>query len=233
MNKNIGEILKKAREEKGLTIEDIARETKIQIKYLKALEDGEFHIVPGKTYLKGFLKNYALVVGIKQNEIISKYEEFLKDDKVEEEIEEVEKDLKKINKNDMKKSIIIAIIVLFGFYVAVNALKMITNKNEETNKVEKIEVLENDKKEEERKEFEVKRIEFKTLEIKANSKVWVEIREDGKKFFIDYLEKDKTVEIKSKNKILVKISHASKAEIIYNNENLGNLGGEEVFRKEF
>lgn len=78
MVKEIGEFLREVREEKGLTLDDISRETKIQIKYLFALEEGDFSLFSGEIYIKGALRNYARVVGINDNEIISFYDQLKK-----------------------------------------------------------------------------------------------------------------------------------------------------------
>ncbi|MBR4944696.1 MAG: helix-turn-helix domain-containing protein [Peptococcaceae bacterium] len=61
----IGEILKKAREEKGISLEDVAEATKIRSKYLKALEDEQFDALPGDVYSKGFATAYLKYLGIK------------------------------------------------------------------------------------------------------------------------------------------------------------------------
>jgi len=55
----IGERLKSAREEKGMSIEKIEEITKIRSKYLISIEAGDFTIIPEEVYLKGFIKNYA------------------------------------------------------------------------------------------------------------------------------------------------------------------------------
>ena len=78
MVKEVGEFLREVREEKGLTLDDISRETKIQIKYLFALEEGDFSLFSGEIYIKGALRNYARVVGINDDEIISFYDQFKK-----------------------------------------------------------------------------------------------------------------------------------------------------------
>lgn len=238
MNKKIGETLKEAREKKGLELEDIAEETKIQLRYLKALENGDFELMPGKTYLKGFLKNFALVVGLDKNKIMEMYEE-KENDKIE--LEEFDEELvEDLKKNSMTKNTIIAFLILLFFYIAVNALKLIPNDSDAV-KNQKIESKLEKKKEkkikkkkvEERKELEIKKIEFKKITIKSRNKVWIEVRDGGKKDFVGYLEKGKEVEIKSKNKILIKASQANKIEIIYNGENLGELGSSEKYWKEF
>ncbi|KGP73525.1 helix-turn-helix domain-containing protein [Pontibacillus yanchengensis] len=60
----IGSRLKEAREAKNLSLEDIQKETKIQTRYLQAIEKGNFGIMPGKFYTRAFIKQYAEAVGL-------------------------------------------------------------------------------------------------------------------------------------------------------------------------
>ncbi|MDR2924816.1 MAG: DUF4115 domain-containing protein [Azoarcus sp.] len=59
-----GEILKKAREERGESLTDIARTLKISAHQLEALENGRFDTLPGPTFVRGFLRNYARYLDI-------------------------------------------------------------------------------------------------------------------------------------------------------------------------
>ncbi len=70
---SIGERLKKVREEKGYSIEQVSRETNIARKYLRALEEEDFSAFPGDTYLVGFLHNYAEYLGLDSNEMVTLY----------------------------------------------------------------------------------------------------------------------------------------------------------------
>jgi cytoskeletal protein RodZ len=54
-----GEILKRTRESKNLTIETVNRDTKISVNVIRALEQDDMDTFSSETYLKGFLKNYA------------------------------------------------------------------------------------------------------------------------------------------------------------------------------
>ena len=54
-----GELLKNARESKGLEIERIARELTIDSRYLIGLEQEDTSVFPGDAYFIGFLKNYS------------------------------------------------------------------------------------------------------------------------------------------------------------------------------
>lgn len=70
----LGSLLKKSREEKNLTIKDIQEETKIRKKYLEAIEENNFDILPGTVYLKVFVKGYAREVGLDYQKLLSNYE---------------------------------------------------------------------------------------------------------------------------------------------------------------
>lgn len=68
-----GAILRKTREEKGLSYEDVENSIKIRVRYLQALENEEYDILPGTTYTKGFLRTYARYLGINPEEVIECY----------------------------------------------------------------------------------------------------------------------------------------------------------------
>lgn len=60
----IGEKLKEAREAQNLTLDDIQETTKIQKRYLRAIEEGNFHILPGSFYARAFIKEYAQALNL-------------------------------------------------------------------------------------------------------------------------------------------------------------------------
>ena len=65
----VGQRLREAREAKGLSIEDIAAQTRIPTRHLASLETGEWDKLPAATYSVGFAKNYAGAVGLDRSEI--------------------------------------------------------------------------------------------------------------------------------------------------------------------
>ncbi len=60
---DIGTILKEARKEKGLTLDDLQQTTKIQKRYLIAIEDGDFAALPGKFYVRALSSNMQKLLG--------------------------------------------------------------------------------------------------------------------------------------------------------------------------
>ncbi|HHY27216.1 MAG TPA: helix-turn-helix domain-containing protein [Desulfitobacterium dehalogenans] len=68
-----GQILRNARVDKGWSLTQAEEVTKIRIRYLEALEEEAYHILPGTTYTKGFLRTYAKHLGISPEEVLERY----------------------------------------------------------------------------------------------------------------------------------------------------------------
>ncbi|HEX5825005.1 MAG TPA: RodZ domain-containing protein [Candidatus Limnocylindrales bacterium] len=62
-----------ARERKGVDLYRAERDTKIRARYLAALERGEYKELPGDVYTKGFLRNYALYLGLDPEEVVGQW----------------------------------------------------------------------------------------------------------------------------------------------------------------
>ena len=69
MSESLGHILKEAREKKGLTLEQLATMTKLNIKFVEALEMGRRDLLPGNMYLKPFTKTCAEALGLDIKEL--------------------------------------------------------------------------------------------------------------------------------------------------------------------
>jgi cytoskeleton protein RodZ len=69
----IGNSLREARLRQQLDFPELEQQTKIRSKYLKALEDEEFDVLPAPTYVKGFLRNYADALGLEGQLYIDEY----------------------------------------------------------------------------------------------------------------------------------------------------------------
>lgn len=65
----VGNELRLAREEKGLTLEDIAAQTRIPRRHLESLENSDWPRLPAPTYTTGFAKSYATAVGLDRTQI--------------------------------------------------------------------------------------------------------------------------------------------------------------------
>ncbi len=70
---SLPERLLAARERKGVDLYRAERDTKIRSRYLAALEHGEYAELPGSVYTKGFLRNYALYLGLDPEDVIRQW----------------------------------------------------------------------------------------------------------------------------------------------------------------
>ena len=66
-------LLKQAREEKKISLEEISRLTRIQLRYLQALENNNFSLFAGEVYLKGAITSYAAAAGLETKDILALY----------------------------------------------------------------------------------------------------------------------------------------------------------------
>ena len=66
----IGQRLREAREAKGLSLEQVAAETRIQERYLTVIEAGDFAALPSRTYAIGFTRTYARTLGLDEHEAV-------------------------------------------------------------------------------------------------------------------------------------------------------------------
>jgi cytoskeleton protein RodZ len=69
----IGDTLREARMRQRLDIADVEARTKIRAKYLRALENEEFGMLPGPTFVKTFLRTYAEALGLDPHRLVEEY----------------------------------------------------------------------------------------------------------------------------------------------------------------
>jgi cytoskeletal protein RodZ len=69
----LGKLLKEKREEKGMSLEELQTATKIQKRYLAAIEDGNYDVLPGTFYARAFIKNYCEAVGLNYETVFDEY----------------------------------------------------------------------------------------------------------------------------------------------------------------
>ncbi len=70
---SIGTFLRREREKKKIPLDQIAEETKIGSRYLKAIEADDYAAFPGETYIIGFIRNYARALDLDPAEVINMY----------------------------------------------------------------------------------------------------------------------------------------------------------------
>jgi cytoskeletal protein RodZ len=69
----VGQFLRRRREERQMSVEEIARSTRVPIDSVTRIEADQFDELPGEVFVRGFLKSYARAVGLAPEEVLARY----------------------------------------------------------------------------------------------------------------------------------------------------------------
>lgn len=73
MSLTLGEKLRQAREERGVSISEVAEQTRISPLYIESIENDDYRNLPGGIFNKGFIKSFAKYVGVNEQEALADY----------------------------------------------------------------------------------------------------------------------------------------------------------------
>ena|SRR5579862_5955392 len=79
-NSNLFLIASAKRRERGISLDEIANETKISLRSLRAIEEGDFRKLPGGIYNTSYIRQYARAVDVDEYELVAVYEENIASD---------------------------------------------------------------------------------------------------------------------------------------------------------
>lgn len=71
---SLGAVLKRARERQNLRVEDVARELRLSVRQIEALERDDHAGLPGRTFVRGFVRHYARLAQLDQDEAVALYD---------------------------------------------------------------------------------------------------------------------------------------------------------------
>lgn len=251
VNETVGKYLKEQREKLGISIEEIAEETKIQKRYLEELENDEYEALPGEAYIKGFLRNYSAVLKINSDEVIEMYKKMQNNStEKEEDAEDNTEELiptGKVKKMNVLILILVIVIFIAGIFMFIKN-NFLTKKAEtqiktqtlseeylvKTQFKEKNEAVLKNSAKEEKNITEVKETsttEEKVFEINIKGDTWLEIK-DGDKFIFNgfAFAGDKKI-IKSEKPVYMNIGKVSNVELKLNGIVLDIKGNEKDMLK--
>jgi len=102
--KEIGEKLKEAREDMGVSIEEVAEDLKMRPSQIENIEDGNVEAFQDVFYLKYFIRDYAKYLGLDKDELIDEFNEYLFDYTSKLSIDDIKKESKrnKLEENKIK-----------------------------------------------------------------------------------------------------------------------------------
>ncbi len=234
INESFGNYLKREREYRHITLDEVSKATKIQKYYLDAIERDEYKLLPGEAYLKGFVRSYAKYIGIEPDDAILRLEAFLKQN-------EAKKTPVPVKKNIIKKSKGIYIVIAIVGVLIITLIGIIKRDREiEIKKERRSTGLVQNKGQTHAMPSETYAIQPGTetntvdlgqqkkeplrLNIKAREKTWIMVRRDNEKPFDVILWEGNVANWYAEERISLRIGNAQGVEIIYNGVPLRNLG---------
>ena len=73
----LGEEIKRRREERNISLNEISESTRISVRFLKASEADNFAVLPGGIFTRSFIRSYAKEVGLNEEEAMALYNQHL------------------------------------------------------------------------------------------------------------------------------------------------------------
>ncbi|WP_027363773.1 helix-turn-helix domain-containing protein [Desulfotruncus alcoholivorax] len=233
----IGEILSETREKMGLSLEDVEEATKIRRKYVKALEDNNFEIIPGKVYVRGFLRNYARFLSLDGEKLVHEYNEIIKDqmENIDPPQETIISKTEKTGKRNGKYWAIVAAVILVGFiYLLGSSYAGLQNKLSENGKSPKS--TDNPsydgtapgdtgpKKPENNPSNEVPLTGMDVVLQVTDSECWMRIIVDDKNAFEGMVGPGSVKTFKGEESVQLKLGNAGAVKVMVNGKDYGFLG---------
>jgi hypothetical protein len=71
---HFGAMLQRAREDRGLSVQDIAQRTRISARWVEALEAARLDVLPAQVFVSGYVRSYARAVGLPTEEVLGRYQ---------------------------------------------------------------------------------------------------------------------------------------------------------------
>ena len=233
---SIGERLKKIRQEKGLTLEDLHKKTKVHLNILKAIE-GETLTNLSPIYLKGFIKIYCKALGLEPKDYIPDYKEsssnvILNPDKTKDSfLRNVGMKMHSLKPNkNIRKIIIVSLVILVFLVVLFRIIGCISSGRKHVVAAAPLPPRINQaKKQEVAQPVTGSNIPKEAtggirLVVSARENCLVFVKADGKVVFHRVLERGRSNNWKAKERIDLSLGNASAVEIVVNGQRFKDLG---------
>lgn len=214
--KSIGLILKRKREEHSYTLEHVSEITRITLTCLRNIEEGNLDLLPGLVFVRGFIRNYAKLLGLDSDWMIEALNQTYNNKGPQDSSDPVESeglDFSEENKTNKKTyvylgTIIVAVIIAAAIYWNIQTSG---NYSAITNKVETVQAVESQAIVSAEDQFPLKSIPIKkeveaakpiaetvisplTLTLVSMGNEWIRLKVDENEPFEQKLEKGKKYE---------------------------------------
>jgi len=108
---SIGQELRRERELRGISLKEISNSTKINLRFLRALEEDQLDMLPGDFFTKGIIRTYANYIGLDEDAVMNKYYETMQLQEQALEEESKQEEIRITANHKIKNAIRLAILV--------------------------------------------------------------------------------------------------------------------------
>ncbi len=232
----LGDWLKEEREKQGYTLEDAEEETKIRKRYLQAIEEEEYDVLPPRVYAVGFVKRYAKFLNLDERVVAEEFKlrAFGPDEDLDELTEPI-RERRTFNfpwKNFLAAAVFLVVAIWAGSFV----VPWISERSTPPPKNEPPPSVQAPQKGPDNDNLPTPPAEQRQAEvvIKARQNCWLRVLVDGEPAFEAILPSGQEKSFVGKEKVYVKAGNAGGIDITFNGKKVPPLGtGAEVKEREF
>ena len=219
-----GSLLRSEREKQKKSLEDIEATLKISIKYLRAIEEDKYELLPADVFTKSYLRSYSGILGLENDPIIDLYDKQFKAPAANEPEPPKKALWKKIPRFKFKYIYLLAVCIGL-ITISINLYKKqgIEKPADAIPEVKTdiVETMNIKPPEPSGKALPAKDL---SLEISASELTWVSIKIDSTDPEELLLRAGESTTVKADEKFVLKIGNAGGTSLMFNGTDLGNLG---------
>jgi cytoskeletal protein RodZ len=232
------EKLKEIREQKKISLETIAQDTRINIQFLEALENGDLIQIP-RVYDKLFFKSYLKALGLKETEYYDEfiaYRDHLRQEKttiiIQDLSEESQENIKRFTFKNIMLMVFPALIVIFVVWVLIaNTKSVVSDSNDKVEAIDIRQVVAESESKLDSSDTDTiyaKQVspgtEYLNLDVIASAKTWLRVVIDKKDTLEYTLPAGNTLNLKAQDSYQFLIGKAEGIILNLNEKKLGKLG---------
>ncbi|MEK7308933.1 MAG: RodZ domain-containing protein [Nitrospirota bacterium] len=213
-----GKLLKAEREKQQKSLEELANALRIRQDFLEAVENGNYGIIPGEVFVKGYIRAYADYLGLNSNHVLRLYKK---------QVAKVSSAESKADiSNKRKFPVYKAVLIFAGSILIAVFLFILINRKDEAPVVQSVTepLVEQPEVIEEPKIIPEEKQEGNNLKITATELTWVSVAADRGEPMERLLNTGEVVSLTAVKSFSVKIGNAAGVRLVFNGQSMGELG---------